>query len=178
MGNLVRIVVGEWERVGPGVLRFNRDFTRPAHDIVIRESDAHMTVVEMIRENYKLSKLIQPLVSVLLTYEFPYIGRERGDYTSPPIEIKTERDFVDFMSMRIDVAWVELYREAVLREICTPEELEVLRRASRILAEEVTDDNETGENCSESTDGSSALPITIAMPRTEGRVTGERELLL
>ncbi|KAL0796941.1 hypothetical protein Bca101_068318 [Brassica carinata] len=69
-------------------------------------------------------------------------------------------------------------REAVLREICTPEELEVLRRASRILAEEVTDDNETGENCSESTDGSSALPITIAMPRTEGRVTGERELLL
>lgn len=46
---------------------------------------------------------------VVLTYEFPRFETERGDYTTPPIEIKNDRDIELFMSVKIDCGLVELY---------------------------------------------------------------------
>ncbi|KAL0730653.1 hypothetical protein Bca4012_026746 [Brassica carinata] len=180
----------------------NTDRTRPTYDIVVRENDTRSTVVDMVREKYKLNNIIQPPIPVLLTYEFPNYETERGDYTTPPIEIKNDRDVELFMSMRIDYMWLEIYvtlgggnidryrlqkaeedvgdddeddgpdpktlsfrglasrgyilsSESVLKEICTPEELEILKATSHSNAQgcrgrhqlrEVSDENEPTGN--------------------------------
>lgn len=94
---------------GPGFWRFNTDLTRPTYRISIRESDSPSTVAAKVRSKYHLSDLIEPPITVLLTYEFPYFESERGAYTTPPTEIITDRDVENFMALQIDCPWVELY---------------------------------------------------------------------
>ncbi|KAG2305334.1 hypothetical protein Bca52824_033985 [Brassica carinata] len=242
MGILVKTVVGEWERLAAGIWRFNRDFTRAAHDIEMRESDQQVAIVEQIQEKYKLNNNLQPPVPVLLTYEFPYFRGEDEEYTGPPLAIRTNRDVEDFMTTRIDVASVDLYvtlgsgnierylqqkvdddtvsdgdtngpdpktlsfrglakrgyflaSACVLKEICTTEELQLVMKASRILAEEVAGDSDSEFNGIASSEGGydfeqgSSTAVTDGEPdrgdwlsgsdntiggRSEGYLEGER----
>ncbi|KAJ4888845.1 hypothetical protein Rs2_28593 [Raphanus sativus] len=147
---------------------------------------------------------------VVLTYEFPRFETERGDYTTPPIEIKNDRDIELFMSVKIDCGLVELYvtvgesavaccrmqkgeeeeggdqdleildpqtlpfrglarrgyilaSETGLKKICTPEELEILRKTSRILALEVAEDEPSDKDDTGSS-GHSSILMAIPMP--------------
>ncbi|KAL0722751.1 hypothetical protein Bca4012_037350 [Brassica carinata] len=69
-----------------------------------------------------------------------------------------------------------LASESVLKEICTPEELEILRRSSRILAKEVAEDDATDKDDNDSSDESSSQPPAIQMPRAVGGVISLREV--
>lgn len=109
MSHIVRVVVGNWQRVGQGAWQFNYDHTHFSHDIVVRENETYGSVLGMVRTKYHLDEVPLPSDTVLLTYEFPDLSRDPTSYTSPPVEIKEDGDVELFMSVRIDYAWLELY---------------------------------------------------------------------
>ncbi|KAF2557097.1 hypothetical protein F2Q68_00014852 [Brassica cretica] len=66
MGHLVRLIVGNWSRLGQRTWKFNIDHTEVKYDVVVNEYDA---LVEMVRGKFR----VFPSEPVLLTYDFPYL---------------------------------------------------------------------------------------------------------
>lgn len=109
MGQLVRLVVGDWERRGPGLWKFHVDHTRVKYDDVLKENESYNSVIKMVRSKYKFDQLLLPTELVLLTYDFPENMTASGDYTSPPFEIKENSDVEMFMAIKIDHVGLEMY---------------------------------------------------------------------
>lgn len=109
MSHLVKLVVGDWERGGPGLWKFHVDHTRVKYDVILRENETFSSVMGIVRSKYKLDQLLLPTEPVLLTYDFPEYTILTGDYTSPPVEIKDDGDVQLFMAIRMDQAGLEMY---------------------------------------------------------------------
>lgn len=109
MSHIVRLVVGDWQRVRQGAWQFNYDRTYYSHDIVVKENETYASLLGMVRTKYHLHDLLPASDTVLLTYEFPDLTRDPTSFTSPPVEIKEDGDVELFMSVRIEYAWLELY---------------------------------------------------------------------
>ncbi|KAF3591399.1 hypothetical protein DY000_02025362 [Brassica cretica] len=88
MGHLVRVVVGEWQRLAHGTWRFDMDHTQVKYDIVLRENETYGDLVAMVRGKYR----VLPSAPVALTYDFPEWMKVHGDYTTPPVDILEDKD--------------------------------------------------------------------------------------
>ncbi|KAG2312162.1 hypothetical protein Bca52824_023719 [Brassica carinata] len=97
MGQLVWLVVGDWERGGPGLWKFYVDHTRVKYDVIMKENETYSSVMGIVRSKYKLDQLLLPTEPVLLTYDFPEYTTATGDYTSPPVETLNDSDVEMFM---------------------------------------------------------------------------------
>ena len=98
MGHLVRVVVGEWQRLAHGTWRFDMDHTQVKYDIVLRENETYGDMVAMVRGKYR----VLPSEPVALTYDFPEWMKVHGDYTTPPVDILEDKDVDLFMATRMD----------------------------------------------------------------------------
>ncbi|KAF3561686.1 hypothetical protein DY000_02012919 [Brassica cretica] len=94
MGQLVRVVVGEWQRLAHGTWRFDMDHTQVKYDIVLRENETYGDLVSMVRGKYR----VLPSEPVALTYDFPEWMKVPGDYTTPPVDILEDKDVELFMA--------------------------------------------------------------------------------
>ena len=88
MGHLVRVVVGEWQRLAHGTWRFDMDHTQVKYDIVMRENETYGGLVARVRGKYR----VLPSEPVALTYDFPEWMKVPGDYTTPPVDILEDKD--------------------------------------------------------------------------------------
>ncbi|KAF3505424.1 hypothetical protein F2Q69_00041941 [Brassica cretica] len=109
MVQLVRLVVGDWERGAQGRWRFNRNHIESKYDVQLKENESYSSLVATVKEKYRLDQFLLPTEHVLLTYELPDWMKETDEYTSPPLEIKDDRDVEVFMAVRVDCVWLELY---------------------------------------------------------------------
>ncbi|XP_013607536.1 PREDICTED: uncharacterized protein LOC106314149 [Brassica oleracea var. oleracea] len=98
MGQLVRVVVGEWQRLAHGTWMFDMDHTQVKYNIVLRENETYGDLVAMVRGKYRV------LLSehVALTNDFPEWMKVPGDYTTPPVDILEDKDVELFMAVRMD----------------------------------------------------------------------------
>ncbi|KAF3502535.1 hypothetical protein F2Q69_00039997 [Brassica cretica] len=98
MGQLVRVVVGEWQRLAHGTWMFDMDHTQVKYNIVLRENETYGDLVAMVRGKYRV------LLSehVALTNDFPEWMKVPGDYTTPPVDILEDKDLELFMAVRMD----------------------------------------------------------------------------
>ncbi|KAF2551531.1 hypothetical protein F2Q68_00035099 [Brassica cretica] len=182
MSHLVKLVVGDWERGGPGLWKFHVDHTRVKYDVILRENKTFSSVMGIVRSKYKLDQLLLPTEPVLLTYDFPEYTTLTGDYTPPPVEIKDDGDVQLFMAIRMDQAGLEMYvtfgdRDVSLyrrqrREEDGIEDDEVVMRAPERMSQPGVRENKKGfvpyegDGCgedmydSDSTDSSSLALVT------------------
>ncbi|CAN6910795.1 unnamed protein product [Brassica oleracea] len=98
MEHLVRVVVGEWQRLAHGTWRFDMDHTQVKYDIVLRENETYGGLVARVRGKYR----VLPSEPVALTYDFPEWMKVPGDYTTPPVDILEDKDVELFMAVRMD----------------------------------------------------------------------------
>lgn len=98
MGHLVRLIVGDWQRLAPRKWRFDIDHTEVKHDVVLRENETYDALMEMVRSKYR----VLPSEPVALTYDFPVWMKVAGDLTSPPVDILEDGDVELFMAVRMD----------------------------------------------------------------------------
>lgn len=108
MGQLVRMVVGEWMRHRQGVWRFVVDQTEVKYDESIRENETYASLLNIMKHKYKLEERLLPTEQVLLTYDFPDWMKVPGQFTTPPVEIKEDGDMELFMSVKQDYADLQL----------------------------------------------------------------------
>nr|VDD30687.1 unnamed protein product [Brassica oleracea] len=78
-------------------------------DLLLKENESYSSLVATVKEKYRLDQFLLPTEHVLLTYELPDWMKETDEYTSPPLEIKDDRDVEVFMAVRVDCVWLELY---------------------------------------------------------------------
>lgn len=98
MGHLVRVVVGDWQRVSQGAWKFEIDHVEVKYDVVVRENGTYESLVEIIREKYR----VPPTDPIALTYDFPEWMKVPGDYTAQPVDIREDGDVELFMSVMMD----------------------------------------------------------------------------
>ncbi|CAH8354476.1 unnamed protein product [Eruca vesicaria subsp. sativa] len=98
MGHLVRLVVGDWQRLAQETWKFDIDNTQVKYDVVLRENETYNDLVEMVRGKYH----VLPSEVVALTYDFPDWRKIPGDYTTPPVDILEDGDVELFMAVRMD----------------------------------------------------------------------------
>ncbi|CAF1739082.1 unnamed protein product, partial [Brassica napus] len=79
------------------------------YDVQLKENESYSSLVATVKEKYRLDQFLLPTEHVLLTYELPDWMKETDEYTSPPLEIKDDRDVEVFMAVRVDCVWLELY---------------------------------------------------------------------
>ncbi|KAF2542777.1 hypothetical protein F2Q68_00031837 [Brassica cretica] len=98
MGHLVRLVVGDWQRLAQGTWKFDINHVEVKYDVVVKENETYDALVEMVREKF----CILPLEPVSLTYDFPDWMKIPGDYTTPPVDIVEDGDVELLMAVRMD----------------------------------------------------------------------------
>ncbi|RID75395.1 hypothetical protein BRARA_B02442 [Brassica rapa] len=100
MGHLVRVVVGDWQRLAHGTWRFDINHVDVKYDLVLKENETYEELVAMVRGEYP----IHHTEPVALTYDFPEWMKVPGDYTTPPVDILDDKDVELFMAVRMDFA--------------------------------------------------------------------------
>lgn len=106
MGHLLRVVIGDWQRLGEGKWKFEVDPVSVKYDLVVKENETYESLVAMVREKYD----VHPSTPVSLTYDFPDWMKVPGDSKNPPVDIFEDRDVELFMELRIDFADLRLRR--------------------------------------------------------------------
>ncbi|KAJ4902146.1 Uncharacterized protein Rs2_16097 [Raphanus sativus] len=87
MVQLVRLVVGDWERGAQGMWRFNTNHVESKYNVPLKENESYGSLVPTVKEKYKLDQFLLP-TEPLFTYELPDWMKESGEYTTSPLEIK------------------------------------------------------------------------------------------
>ncbi|KAG5411131.1 hypothetical protein IGI04_007450 [Brassica rapa subsp. trilocularis] len=100
MGHLVRVVVGDWQRLTHGTWRLDINHVDVKYDLVLKENETYEELVAMVRGEYP----IHHTEPVALTYDFPEWMKVPGDYTTPPVDILDDKDVELFMAVRMDFA--------------------------------------------------------------------------
>ncbi|KAF3610134.1 hypothetical protein DY000_02049512 [Brassica cretica] len=100
MGHLVRVIVGDWQRLTHGTRRFDINHTNVKYDLVLKENETYEELVTMVRGKYP----IHHSEPVAMTYDFPEWMKVPGDYSTPPVDIVEDTDVELFMAVRTDFA--------------------------------------------------------------------------
>ena len=100
MGHLVRVVVGDLQRLPHGTWRFDINHVDVKYDLVSKENESYEELVAMVRGKYP----IHHTEPVALTYDFPEWMKVPEDYTTPPVDILDDKDVELFMAVRMDFA--------------------------------------------------------------------------